>query len=384
MRIAIHSKLTPFSHEAGKKHLLPGSNFILQIFPAKIEVFRIDIHPAQKVAAFDFAFSAFVKQFTVIHDLYRNSIWVSGKANGEFFRYCIRSLPSQSELILFFDRNRGENIDVHYSTFDKDYFCTKQVSDSKKQFFCLTHLSDRSDLCKIPIYHNELFFHCGVHKFAEWERIHKRGDLEEILPIWLAYANCRNIVPCDFSVGNIPSSIAPFFKHCLHDLENRKMDSFQKNLLLLWKISFDDCGIPIPEGNQNTGLQLQTCPNNQKFSAKNWLDLSAQFVLSLFIRQQNNEIWVLPYVPPQVKNGRLINIRLANDSGSISLEWSLGKLRKMELKSFADQKYILHFPKSLASCRLQFEKHTSTISVKERFEILSKKEIKYDFDYFEK
>ena len=79
----------------------------------------------------------------------------------------------------------------------------------------------------------------------------------------------------------------------------------------------------------------------------------AFFIRSLFLKEKEGEISILPHLPHQLPSGRLTGWRL--NCGLLDLEWSKGKLRKMILHATLDTKLKVHFHKKVENFRLKPE-----------------------------
>lgn len=134
MRISIANRLKPFSHVPGAQCIIPGTDFILEAFPALLKIGNLKIHLEVKGP---------VRDFTVQQDLEKNCVWVFG----ESFHIQVTASPDGFTVQ---DRN------------GKRFFPVKIG-------FSLPQEWERLSL--------------GSHKKQDWDPLWQRGDLRDILPV---------------------------------------------------------------------------------------------------------------------------------------------------------------------------------------------------------
>ena len=134
MRIKDTFRFKPFSHTPGVRCLLPNTRLVYQIFPSRYVVGDevVEISP--------------LKKFTVLQDLERDEIVISGFSLSGFKRYVIKNEASKRPL-------------------------------------------ERLTL--------------GVDKSQEWSQVIRRGQMKEILPFW--YWISQKVPKSDQAIGSAPS-----------------------------------------------------------------------------------------------------------------------------------------------------------------------------------
>src|SRR5574338_21991 len=139
-------KFAPFSHIPGTKVLLPCSQLFCEIYPALIRVY--ELQNSTLVAEIPLSISGPVEQCTVMQNLEKGFIEVSGKSQkGFFFFYFYPSIDSFGI--------RGKNI-----SFEKMVPPVQLLPPGRERL------------------------HLGSHKKQEFPHLPLRSDLKEILPLW--------------------------------------------------------------------------------------------------------------------------------------------------------------------------------------------------------
>lgn len=89
MNIDISERLRPFSHQPGTSVLVPGSDWVVQVFPTLLKVQGMEVPLCQKGP---------VRGFTVQSDLEKGCVWIWGTSPEGYFRFQL--IPSPEGLIL--------------------------------------------------------------------------------------------------------------------------------------------------------------------------------------------------------------------------------------------------------------------------------------------
>jgi len=149
MIIKIAEKLRPFTHQPGMKVPLPGSKWILQVFPTLIKVFD----GKEVVQDWPLDVQGPVKDFTVQLDLVKGCVHVFGQAQNGSFRKTV--YPGESGIS----------------------FAPTEASKSVERLSL------------------------GSHKSQNWLGVTRRGDLKEILPVWFQLGQMISRIDQDSSGG---------------------------------------------------------------------------------------------------------------------------------------------------------------------------------------
>jgi hypothetical protein len=326
MFIKIAERLHPFSHIPGITCLIPGSAFSVQVFPTLLRVYgapRIFVNfnesalaenreqrNAQGVIECHLPLKGPIEGFTVEQDLERGCVRVFGHTPFGYMRYLIAA--------------EGDGVCVHFEKVPKGIEKKhREISSFKME----KGIEERLSL--------------GTHRSQEWERVRRRGDLKEIFPHWLRLAQM------------LPASGA---KERVFLLEKMWEASENKQEILSWFSKLFQAhfhGIFVPRLKDD---QFQGIAPEENFSLEHsslfLLKESAECLRSLFIREEQKRLSLLPFLPPEFHAGRFTAVRL--QSGDlIDMEWSKKLLRRVIFRSFSDRAVCLYLQKQITSFRLR-------------------------------
>jgi hypothetical protein len=296
MQIKIAEKLHPFSHTPGVKLLLPKSDLELRIFPTRLEIDK-EVVP--------FALKGPIVGFTVEMDLEKGEVCVFSKE----IRYFIRKVENGVEI------------------------CFKKPSYDRMFIPIVSQTAALQTNEQLSL---------GMHKSQDWDLVKRRQDLKEIFPVWQRLSNF------------VPESKMGTFS--LLDICRKKIDERAKleiipAFLNLFNASFE--GILAPRLFDD---QYQGFSDSEDVSA----DLSpitlakegGALIRSLFFKEEDHILHLLPCLPPEFHAGRFINIRCINGD-LIDIEWSKKLIRQVIILPAVSSVKKLVLQKSIKSFRLR-------------------------------
>ena len=348
MRIEIAERLRPFSHLPGTSFVLPGSLLSIEIFPALIRV--NDLSAALPISLADIAMDIQgpVNNFTALQDLENGSLRVWGKSITGFFRYSIKALEGDEGIVISLEKTPEQG--VMFSCRGKWKTAKKtSATPGEKVFFAEKALSDGCG--KSGHLESTERLSLGSHKLQDWEFVRRRLSFIEIFPIWyrlgqivklpvsnklagtaLLLNDCRQAIE-----ANTPEMILPKFRHLFlagfeGGLSPRLMDtSFQG-------IKYQENDLSIPPLTQSSAIIL--------------LSEGAKLIRSIFVKESDQTIHVLPAIPPEFHCGRLLNVKCGKQ-GLLTLEWTKKSLRCMTFSALENQKIVFTFSNHEKVCRLR-------------------------------
>lgn len=328
MQIKIAERLSPFSHLLGTFCVLPRSALRLQIFPALIIVDDLSHAEPKRIAEITVPVKGPIKEFTVQLDLEKGVIHVWGECLQGYFRYMI--FAQQDPFQIGFQLIKG----LSYWSPDLSKI---QVGNYKN----LSVLTERLSL--------------GNHKSQDWEGVKRRANLVEIFPSWLRLGQ---LVETPENVDDGGS--ATLLKACEISSKMEVYDSF----LNLFKVAFEGILSPSLDDVHHQGWDFT--PPRHSLSPLILLSRGAKAIRSLFLRCHQNEIFVLPNLPPQFHCGRYLQVQ-CGDLGLLDLEWTKKMIRCMVFHAKKDIEINFHFPKEIKKFRLNGDEYQSEqlIAVKE-------------------
>ncbi len=320
MIIKIAERLQPFSHTPGTLCVLPGTNLRLKIFPALIVVHDLSQAEPKFLAEIPIPAKGPVKEFTVQLDLEKGAIQVWGKSSQGYFLYRIFLTKHPFQIALEIKKGLSDWMPV--------------PSTNALQVELILSLSNNT----LPILTERLSL--GSHKSQDWDMVKRRNDLVEILPTWLRLGQMIQ-PPQNFSY----EGTAAFLKICQNA---SKMEAYTI-LQNLFNTGFEGILSPRLKDEQHQGFEL-TEPDPSS-SPLFLLSEGAKVIRSLFIKFIQNNIHVLPSLPPEFHCGRFLQIR-CEKLGVLDFEWSKKTIRRMIFRSETNESMQFHFPNHVQKFRL--------------------------------
>ncbi len=211
----------------------------------------------------------------------------------------------------------------------------------------------------------------GINKQQDWQMVCRRGDPAEVLPFWLRLAAWTPEWPYD------PNEIRGTYS-LLQKGEKGKQYTLLKNAfegcfegMLTPRLTDGHLGLISPEKLPET---LSPIPI---------LHRGAALIRSLFFAFDDDEIELLPHLPPEFHAGRFIQVTTPHGD-TLSIEWSKKLLKKVQLKAGSTRTLSWKMQRSLHSYRLRIGRATrgERLSAHEPLEIENGRE--YHLDRFEK
>lgn len=329
MHIDIAQRLRPFSHTPGTRCLLPGTLFVIEIFPCLIRVYDLTEASLDTKAEIPINVKGPVTEFTITLDLERAWIMVEGKSTEGFFRYRI-----QSNGILVV-KSPVENLFPQPSPL--------LPSIRKESMLPSLPLTDRLSL--------------GNHKAQDWDLIRRRLDLTEIFPIWNRLAQ---LIPLQTPIKPYRGT-ATLLTACEESIASRKPEHLLPAFKNLFMAAFHHLLVPSFHDDQHQGLvpsiDSETAVGNPLFL----LQEGAALIRRLFIDIHSDHISILPALPPEFHCGRWLHIALPQE-GYLDLEWSKKTIRRVIIRQEPragsgeqeeGRQMLFRFPSGIKSFRLR-------------------------------
>lgn len=291
--IEIAQRLRPFSHVPGILCQIPGSELYVESFPT---LFRIWDFQGSLVKEIPFSTDHPLERFTVMQNLERNCVTIWSDA------YHFHLLPN------------GESV------FSKNP--------------------------KTPLSSSQERLALGCHKKQEWEAIKKRLDFREIFPLWFSLGNAYKLPP---RVGP-DSGMFALLKECQEAITQHRPELIVPAFKKLFLAGFKGLFVPRLQDDDFQGL----LPSHSERSVDSPLYLlteGSKLIRSLFISSSENEVFILPNLPPEFFAGRMTKIDIR--FGKLDLEWTKKMVRRMIFRGTSDGEIHFHFPSSLKSFRLK-------------------------------
>ncbi len=297
MNIVIGEKIRPFSHTPGMKCIVPGSNWIVQPFPALLRLPGLDL-PLEITGP--------IKEFTVQLDLEKNCVWVWGQAKEGLYKYRLEAM--EEGLTLAIDRVPKGGLIMG----GKTLMAKEKI------------LLASGGLFKSPSNGEKISL--GNLKAQDWDLVSRRMDLAEIVPALFLLG--QKVPPVAVAKGGVASLLA-------------------SNLDLFVRAGFTDLLIPHLKDEKHRGISPEGETSGDPLSL---LTKSYQTIRSFLIEENNPIIRILPHLPKEWDCGRSTDLCVSG-LGEIDLEWTKGLIRRVVIRPSHDAEAKLVFAKPIVSFR---------------------------------
>jgi hypothetical protein len=367
MHIKIAERLLPFMHSPGTLTPLPGTALCLEIFPTRICVY--DLSHAKKVLVdqIQLTIKGPLQKFTVQLDLEKGDVLVWGQAPEGFIRYRMQAMK-KGEAFAFIIEKSPYEIKCVTSGLFKIFSIDSLLVISKDPPSSL-------DLYKPPMTDR---LSLGNHKAQDWSMVMKRGDLKEVLPIWLRLGQS---VPQTKSLSY--EGTATFLTSCENSLECGNATTYLQSFKALFEVGFEGIMVPRLEDELYQGYSIPALSEQYQGTPLILLSEGARLIRSMFIKEIQGGIVILPALPSQFHCGRLINT-LIKGIGRLDLEWSKKTIRRLILRAESTNSIQLNFSNSINKCRLRQLESDSGNFIPTPASLQIEKGKTYLFDKFQK
>lgn len=291
--ITIAERLKPFSHVPGTSCLLPGTEYLVECFPTLI---RIKNFSGQVIKEVTLDLQGPLREFTLMQDLERGCITLFS----EFYRFHI--LPN---LEVVFQKNPP-----------------------------------------LPPLKVEERLSLGSHKKQDWESIKKRCDFHEIFPLWLRLGSLLNLPPREGDDRGVFSLLKKVREASYAHHPEGILPAFEQ----LFRAAFGKMFVPRASDEDHQGILTSTEKSDD--SPLYLLTEGAEIIRSLFFLASENEFSLLPNLPPEFSEGRMLHLNCSL-YGKANLEWSKKMIKKVHFKAEREGEIIFHFPPDIRRFRLR-------------------------------
>ncbi len=313
MKITIAERLKPFSHLPGEACLIPGTCWEVEAYPTRLRI--------GKKIELKFKLSGLVEEFTLMQDLEKNCVWIMGKPKEGYYRLRIEGSDSGFNL-------RAEKVPskgLHYDGSAHGVLKAKETLHlpAEVQF----HLSSSEERLSL-----------GNHKDQDWDKVQRRSDLKEMLPVLFCLGQ---------KIPRIPPQPLTGTARLLEMPKERKEAAHALQALL--KAAFTKIFIPRLVDDHHHGLVPDEKAEGNRFFL---IQEGAKAVRNLFFEQNERRLKFLPFLPIPLDCGRMIGIK-AKGIGEIDFEWSKKLLRRVIIRAALSGDVIVELQNELKSFRIR-------------------------------
>lgn len=359
MKIA--NRYRPFSHTPGTSCLIPSTRSFVTVYPTFIKIFsHFDSEDSIK-----WSFKGLVKDFTVMQDLEKQEVIVSGIAKQGYF--CYRIYAKLGSIYLVLDKAPLACLEVEL--FLEGRKESKNLS-LKSELLLKKNISHL-----IPSSFERISF--GVSKAQDWDLVKRRQDPLEYLPFWFALGQQ---IPSEqeHHIEDVST-----YRHLMQTeklLSEKQNDGFIETLKEVFQAGFD--GMLLPRLYDTSYLGVEIKSNDEKFSPPySLLSLGYKIIKQMLLSSNGSQIEVLSSIPSCFHSGRALN--LSQNGALFDLEWSKKQIKKIDLTVFEKTDFLFSFHKSIKSFRLS-SKNQVILKACEAASKLCLEPGFYTFDQFQK
>lgn len=323
MHIDIAERLRPFSHNPGTCCLLPGTPFMVEVFPSLVRLYDLNTPSPVLRAELPVNIEGPVDEFTITLDLEKAWITVQGRSVAGFFRYRILSCG------ILVIKSPVETL-----------FPTKSS---------LLPLIKKDEIFPmIPLPTDRLSL--GNHKSQDWDLVKRRLDLVEVFPVWVRLGQLmlpqKPVKP--------RQGTATLLTVCEDAIASGRPEQIIPAFRKLFMAAFHHLLVPRFHDDQHQGIVRPIDMDSLVGSPLLLLQEGAEIIRRLFIDIYPDYVSILPALPPEFHCGRWLHIALPH-RGLLDIEWSKKTIRRVIFHATDERQgeVMFRFPSGVKSFRLR-------------------------------
>ncbi|MCB1117038.1 MAG: hypothetical protein KDK50_00500 [Chlamydiia bacterium] len=320
MRIEIASRMRPYSHVPGTAALIPGSSWSVKGYPTRLEFTNLI---TQKRLELDFCLTGLMENFTLVQDLEKRAVLLFGTAKEGYVRLMITH--KENQLVIMTKRVPEGGLTIKGKKLGPRE--SLQIKVDEQGY--------------LPPYVERISF--GCHKAQDIELMHRRMEMDEILPFWFCLGQLTPPTPCSHEEGTLT-----LLKPIIECEKTEILKHFEK----VFAAGFSDLFVPRLIDDQHQGVAPEIDVVSADLSPLTLLTEGAQLIRMMFFQQKGNELSILPCLHPDLHSGRLINGH-AQNLLLFEMEWSKKRVQKLILRPLESGKVKLHLPNKIKSFRIR-------------------------------
>ncbi len=325
MNITIAQHVKVFSHVPGTSCYLPGSGWQVQAFPQRF----CFISPEKVEYIVSLALKGPVRDFTLLQDLECHAVLIFGTWQEGF---CLWQIGIE-DCALYLRLKRA-----------KEEGCCFGIDGKMHHLLRGQTLSIAKTSAVLRSFPNEhLSF--GCHKSQEWEAMKQRSDMREILPIWLRLGQS---LTCEASHEK---GTMRLLREC-QDLSLKDKEKLPDALDRLFRAGFRAMFMPSLIDDLHQGILEREESLPDSLSPLSLLTEGAEFIRSLFFREERDGLIFLPALPSPWHCGRFTHLT-SSYGDRISFEWSKKLIRRIQLCPSITRQIPIFLPRVIKSFRVR-------------------------------
>jgi len=338
MQIKIAERLHPFSHRPGTALILPGTSLRLQIFPACVRVDDLSEADPVNLSTIFFDIRGPLEDFTIVQDLEKGNIRVWGWSSDGYFCYRMAPLKNEPGIIFNIEKTPQAGVACLCSGLWQLRGSLPAKSGDSLVLIPKAASSSTGEKWQMPLLER---LSLGNHKAQDWDLIKRREDFTEIFPLWHRLG--LTVPP------QVPSSV-PLLENCQHSLERNSPEHILPQFYKLFLAGFE--GLLVPRRSDTDFQGITEASKEMNGSPLFLLTQGAHLIRFLFVQGKQEELELLPSLPPEFHCGRFIHVKCEN-FGVMSMEWTKKSLRRIVFQASVSRRLFLKFCQGEKRCRLR-------------------------------
>lgn len=320
MRIEIAQRYKPFCHRSGTQVILPRSTWSLKAYPARLEIEDRSEPTPKQLAVLDLDVQGPIDDFTVMQDLEKSHVKISGKAANGHFRYHLDALGKHGAMLMM-EKAPAAGICIGEKLLKSGENLVIGQAEEK---------ISKSNFERLSL---------GSHKAQDWELMRRRQDFRDIFPLWYSLGQQ---MPEQF-----PSTF-PLLNECREAIASNHPEKILSHFKRLFLAGFEEMLVPRLSDTSYQGIVQSVAPIGSPLQI---LTEGFHLIRSLFLQQKAEGLYLLPALPPEFHCGRLVNMEC--EMGQLTMEWTKKALRRVVLKASKPQTAAFFFSQGETRCRLR-------------------------------
>lgn len=320
MNISVVERLRPFSHLPGTSTVLCGWGVVVEIFPSVLRFHSNDEGKSILLTELQLDTKGAVDSFTVFNDLEVGAIIVIGRTPNGWLRYRLTSSCDCRGVRLYMEKAPSAGISL-YEKGEKHLLVQNEWVDlleqkGKESF----HPYSQGVFSRLSF---------GCHKTQDWELVSRRNVLSEILPF--IHRLGSSISYLGFPSSQARAGTLSLLEDCRECFQEKRPERAEAVWLHFVRGCFRDLLVPQLEDSHHQGIIPFGHPSVSLPVSPLVLLTEASALISRFIiEQEENQIAILPFLPPSLHCGRFIDVLLSK-WGKIHIEWTKKMIRRVIL-----------------------------------------------------
>lgn len=312
-------RLAPYTHEPGVVFPLLGTSLAVQIFPSLLRLLRAEDGKWTIFSEIVLSIRGPLEDFTVQLDPFSGRLVVFGKSMDGWLHYFL-----QEGKIVLKKVPSGEILFI------------MNGKEARKQQGETLHLTDPTEETQVQFLEK---LSLGGHKVQDLRTWKQKCDPIAVWPIWFVLGQQRK------EVVSSENGCLGGMEYLLEEWHQAVQGGHPEKIVPAWRrfflAAFSDCLIPRFVDGEHRGIVSDVV--FPKRSPWELLRRGATVLRQLFVKEEKENLFFLPHLPPECHAGRM-HLFLQGERSSIrcDLEWTKKRIRRLFFLSPETREVVLH------------------------------------------